>query len=216
MTSEATTRRRHETTPIDLMALKASDTPRFLEKVDRRGDDECWLWTANTDINGYGMFWLNGRNRRASHASLALLKGIAIQTGFVACHHCDTPACVNPNHLFVGTLRDNALDAVRKGRIDMSKPSAINANALKTHCPSGHAYTPENIIHAKTGRICRQCSVEHNRRLREKRAREHALAWRSEVGRLRNLFAQLADAPDVCETARLFAINALKDSGYVR
>ena len=81
--------------------------------------DGCWLWTGHT-VRGYGEIGLGGRagrNLKAHRVSWELANG-PIPPGLLVCHHCDTPACVNPAHLFLGTVRDNALDASRKGRLN--------------------------------------------------------------------------------------------------
>lgn len=117
-----------------------------------RKTDGCWLWIGATDIDGYGRMSWNGKTTRAHVISYQLHHG-AIGDLFV-CHHCDTPACVHPNHLFLGTNRDNLRDRDTKGR---------HAESRKTHCPSDHEYTPDNTRMDKNGkRHCRAC--ERNRR----------------------------------------------------
>jgi hypothetical protein len=76
-----------------------------------------------------------------------------IPTGLRVLHKCDVPACCNPDHLFVGTQLDNVTDMRVKGRFKGG--SAVNA--LKTHCPHGHEYTPENTMTFNGMRSCRQC-----------------------------------------------------------
>lgn len=75
----------------------------------------CWLWTGALMSKGYGQFWVRGSNVRAHRLSYELHKG-KIPDGLNVLHHCDVRCCVNPEHLFCGTLQDNADDMKAKGR----------------------------------------------------------------------------------------------------
>lgn len=84
----------------------------------------CWIWTAAWGRNGYGAFIQNfPRNRAprkilniaAHRLSFTSFRGV-IPAGFLVCHSCDIPVCVNPAHLFLGTYVDNKQDMLRKGR----------------------------------------------------------------------------------------------------
>lgn len=86
---------------------------RFWDKVLIGEPDECWVWCSHISKKGYGRFKVGAKN--ISCARLVLEKSTG-KTGECACHTCDFPACVNPNHLFWGTNADNISDSVRKGR----------------------------------------------------------------------------------------------------
>jgi len=88
---------------------------RFLKYVDRPPEG-CWPWKGGLNgYKGYGMFNYYGRPRLASRVSWMLFKG-DIPDGLFVCHACDNPKCVNPDHLFLGSQKDNMDDMVAKGR----------------------------------------------------------------------------------------------------
>jgi hypothetical protein len=85
---------------------------RFWSNVQK--DDGCWLWQAGTS-RGYGFLNILGKNVYAHRMSYEIHKG-EIPTGMCVLHKCDTPACVNPEHLLIGTHQDNMTDRSKKGR----------------------------------------------------------------------------------------------------
>jgi hypothetical protein len=88
---------------------------RFDEKYKVDPITDCWLWTACVSSNGYGLVKVGRRMIRAHRVSWELHCG-DIPMGLYVLHHCDTPPCVNPTHLFLGTMADNNRDRDEKGR----------------------------------------------------------------------------------------------------
>lgn len=86
---------------------------RFWSKVNK--SDNCWEWRAGRNTKGYGVFNMENAPRLAHRVAYEMLCG-KIPAGLFLCHHCDNPACVRPDHMFIGTASDNNWDMVRKGR----------------------------------------------------------------------------------------------------
>lgn len=141
--------------------LTDSEWKRFQAKFDVSGSG-CWLWHAPLDKDGYGVFYLRRRARRAHRVGWFLLNG-PIPKGMVVNHICKQRSCVNPQHLTLVTVRENALQ-------DSESPAAINAR--KTHCPKGHGFD------RRYGgqRYCSTCEAEKKRRLVARWRAEDTLA----------------------------------------
>lgn len=95
------------------MKFNDKDRKRFEEKFTIT--PACWTWKFMKDKKGYGRFLLNGMPRIASRVAYFMYVG-AIPSGKLVCHRCDNPSCVNPDHLFIGSAKQNTADMVSKGR----------------------------------------------------------------------------------------------------
>lgn len=82
--------------------------------------EDCWLWEGSLKGKGYGAFREHGKMHIASRISYEIYKE-PIKQGLIVCHTCNTPRCVNPNHLYLGTYSDNTQQAVREGRQFVAK-----------------------------------------------------------------------------------------------
>jgi hypothetical protein len=98
------------------------------------------LWTGSTNGRGYGLFAIQGRARTMAHRFAWLMSRGDIPAGLEVCHRCDVTGCVNPDHLFLGTRRDNHLDSVRKGRKrawGLQKLNAEQVLTIRARCAQG-------------------------------------------------------------------------------
>lgn len=146
---------------------------RFWAHVERV-DSGCMEWRGHIDDRpdqGYGTITLRRTVRRAHRVALELVTGIEIPADQCGCHRCDNPKCVNPEHVFIGTVADNNADCIKKGR---------HVNARLTHCRRGHPLTPDNLTPDRPGvRRCRTCTRQlamKNYHLRRGET-EKAAAW---------------------------------------
>jgi len=103
---------------------------RFWAKVQKA--EGCWLWTASVNATGYGIIGSDQPERTmvlAHRVSYEMASG-PIPAGIEVCHTCDTPACVRPDHLFLGTHKENMEDMSRKGRSGRRFGMANNKSRL--------------------------------------------------------------------------------------
>ena len=89
----------------------------------------CWLWNGGLNPSGYGVLGIIGRNQRAHRVSFEEFNG-KIPEGMQVLHRCDVKSCVNPAHLYAGTVQDNANDRVKRG---MGRKSRVE------FCKNGHS-----------------------------------------------------------------------------
>ena len=106
---------------LRLVSSLTKDQLRVLAGVHVEFGTGCWIWFRSRTMAGYGMMYIGSRldgTRSSVYAHRLSYQSFigAIGTGLLVCHHCDTPSCCNPEHLFLGTAQENAADCVRKGR----------------------------------------------------------------------------------------------------
>lgn len=145
---------------------------RIMKETIPEPNSGCWLWIGYTMKNGYGQITYCQKSWLAHRLSFYGFNNIDPKELYV-CHKCDNPSCVNPDHLFLGTHKDNMKDMVSKKR---------QPNIKKTHCPNGHEYSDENTKRYKfkggwTSRFCRECMRIAGRKYKaRKKFEKHALS----------------------------------------
>lgn len=134
--------------------------------LDRRRitDAGCWEYTGSLMTVGYGAVPVSkGKTMGAHRAAWEVWRG-PIPVRLCVCHTCDNRKCFNPDHLWLGTKKQNTADMVAKGR-HYSHPRELKA------CPRGHPYSGVN---ANGARICHTCARDLMRRHREEKRNERA------------------------------------------
>lgn len=104
---------------MQFVRLDEEELERFLSKTSPNFEDtksQCWIWYGALEKAGYGSFNLRGKTIRASRLSFLHFKD-SIPSGMMVCHTCDIKRCINPEHLFLGTMSDNVMDSVNKGLV---------------------------------------------------------------------------------------------------
>ena len=114
---------------IALRTRKGSLEERFWRNVSQGPGMACWLWTASTERAGYGHMRVGKTMKKCHRISWEIHHG-KIPAGLYVLHRCDVPACVNPKHLWLGTLTDNNRDRETKGRGRQPKGSKSGRSKL--------------------------------------------------------------------------------------
>lgn len=105
---------------------------RFWSKVQRGSEHECWPWVGHRNRLGYGRFtYVRGMTQQATRIAWLLWHGSLPPNDMFVCHSCDNPPCVNPNHLWLGTCKQNVQDMVQKGRHNPTPKRGEESNKAK-------------------------------------------------------------------------------------
>lgn len=155
--------------------MGATSKDRFWKRVDQTPghgpEGKCWLWTGSRTRDGYGRYCKNATSVPAARESWERKNGKLFPKGKLACHSCDNPPCVNPEHIFPGSALENTADAIAKGRF-----KAVLKPAARPHCKRGHDYDEGNTRWRGSRRVCRACEAL---RTTKKRRRKDGIQYRN-------------------------------------
>ena len=127
-----------------------------MSKVNKCGSG-CWLWVASVGGSGYGQFYFDYCKYSAHRVAFVIFHRKEIPEGLCVLHTCDTPRCVNPSHLFLGTNQDNMVDKVQKNRqlkgeaIPQSKLNTKNVKEIRKLLADGYTHKQISSLFA----VCR-------------------------------------------------------------
>lgn len=116
----------------------------FWDRIYPEVNTGCWIWAGPLDAYGYGQYpiTVNGIRFTKTHRLSYYFYNKTIDKSLLICHSCDNRWCVNPDHLFSGTPKDNTQDCVKKGRFSRKKRAAklspIDVSEIKKSISSGH------------------------------------------------------------------------------
>lgn len=146
---------------LSMLNIAMSKAIPWQERVIPEPNSGCLLWEGAASRHGYGHIRRGGRDVVLTRYVWEETHG-AIPDGLHVLHRCDVPACVNVEHLFLGTRFDNMQDIVAKGRHTSNRAGFLRN---KTHCKNGHPYIEANIgVTAAGHRFCRACKNLYMRR----------------------------------------------------
>lgn len=108
---------------------KIEQLKKALDRNTIKNQEECWGWKGTVSPNGYGRIWFAGKVINASRASWFVHYGLIYNKKLCVLHKCDNPICSKPDHLFLGTNKDNTRDMIKKGR--KRGPKGIEVHTAK-------------------------------------------------------------------------------------
>lgn len=163
--------------------LSVQQIEHFWERVEKSNENQCWPWNGATNHKGYGrlLVYTEGvAHYLLAHRLAFYLSTGTVREGLFICHHCDNPPCCNPSHLFSGSLSDNAMDMVNKGRHGLHLHPERAARGLR-HSSQTH---PEKVVRGESApwaKLSESTVLEIRKEYNEGRISQSALARRYEV-----------------------------------
>jgi len=151
---------------------------RFWSKVNKKASNGCWEWTGSLSTSGYSRIWACGKLVAAHRLSWVWANG-KIPARLFVLHKCDNRSCVNPDHLFLGTQKENVQDCIRKGRfvgnVDGNPSTRLRVSDGYVRCPTCEAFLPKESFfkdlrsqsHCCSGH-CKKCHTIYARVYRAK------------------------------------------------
>lgn len=153
---------------------------RFRAKVIVDSEDSCWMFTGSLCGKGYGQITAGRRGALLAHRVAWELAYGEVPADMLVCHTCDTPRCVNPKHLFLGTYLDNAVDMVKKGRQAQGATSGfrLHPELVRTGARHWMHLHPERIARGQRHGMAKlsDAQAEEIVRLRQEGISAHDLA----------------------------------------
>lgn len=155
---------------------KPTEEEKFYKYISKDPVSGCWLWLGHKNRRGYGTFYvsrLTFKGHLKAHRWVYERFVGPISDGLEIDHLCCVSSCVNPEHLEPVTHDENIRRGVERGSFSGNGQSFVRYQGSKTHCPSGHPYSGENLhIYIKSdgsaARICLACRRRHNKTRYEK------------------------------------------------
>lgn len=136
----------------------------------RTTETGCMEWLGSYNGRGYGVVYMPSISKigvQFTHRAVLILQGIEIPKGYFVCHKCDNPKCCNPDHLFIGTPKENQLDAQRKGRFPF-RTSLYNPRPKKIA-----KHGTKSRYNGKWNCRCEACTKANNDYIKEYRAKKN-------------------------------------------
>lgn len=124
----------------------------------------CWLWEGAVFNHGYGVFQSKHGGKRwvtTAHRASWILHNGPIPAGMIVCHKCDNPMCVNPDHLFIGTDKDNVHDAIRKGRFQSAANPFYQKGSARRNALLNEQDVRDIRVMREVGMSCRLVAAEY-------------------------------------------------------